>query len=122
MAGDPFFRVPAVVEELCTTRVLAMELAGGVPLDECQGLNQDTRNQVLFPQDGQMDGGGPGMCFLCWPRGAGRTPHRAVLLLQICLQLLRLCLREVFEFRFMQTDPNWANFLYDAASHQVGSL
>ncbi|XP_008247940.2 atypical kinase COQ8B, mitochondrial isoform X10 [Oryctolagus cuniculus] len=85
LAGDPFFRVPAVVEELCTARVLGMELASGVPLDQCQGLSQDTRNQI-------------------------------------CFQLLRLCLRELFEFRFMQTDPNWANFLYDAASHQVTLL
>lgn len=29
-------------------------------------------------------------------------------------QILRLCLREITEFRFMQTDPNWTNFLYDA--------
>ncbi|XP_023364014.1 atypical kinase COQ8B, mitochondrial [Otolemur garnettii] len=85
LADDPFFRVPAVVKELCTTRVLGMELAGGVPLDQCQGLSQDIRNQI-------------------------------------CFQLLRLCLRELFEFRFMQTDPNWANFLYDASSHQVGSF
>ncbi|XP_025221710.1 atypical kinase COQ8B, mitochondrial [Theropithecus gelada] len=84
LANDPFFRVPAVVKELCTTRVLGMELAGGVPLDQCQGLSQDLRNQI-------------------------------------CFQLLTLCLRELFEFRFMQTDPNWANFLYDATSHQVGS-
>ncbi|GAB5582023.1 atypical kinase COQ8B [Prionailurus iriomotensis] len=84
LAGDPFFRVPAVIEELCTTRVLGMELAGGVPLDQCQGLSQDIRNQI-------------------------------------CFQLLRLCLRELFEFRFMQTDPNWANFLYDASSHQLAS-
>lgn len=85
MADDPFFRVPAVIQELCTTRVLGMELAGGVPLDQCQGLSQDIRNQI-------------------------------------CFQLLRLCLRELFEFRFMQTDPNWANFLYDASSHQVTLL
>ncbi|EHB18333.1 hypothetical protein GW7_03562 [Heterocephalus glaber] len=85
LADDPFFRVPAVIKELCTTRVLGMELAGGVPLDQCQGLSQDTRNQI-------------------------------------CFQLLRLCLRELFEFRFMQTDPNWANFLYDASSHQVTLL
>ncbi|XP_014443563.1 atypical kinase COQ8B, mitochondrial isoform X3 [Tupaia chinensis] len=85
LADDPFFRVPAVVKELCTTRVLGMELAGGVPLDQCQGLSQEIRNQI-------------------------------------CFQLLRLCLRELFEFRFMQTDPNWANFLYDASSHQVTLL
>ncbi|WVQ75190.1 hypothetical protein IAR50_004801 [Cryptococcus sp. DSM 104548] len=27
--------------------------------------------------------------------------------------ILRLCLRELFQFRFMQTDPNWGNFLYN---------
>jgi aarF domain-containing kinase len=27
--------------------------------------------------------------------------------------LLRLTLRELFEWRFMQTDPNWGNFLFD---------
>ncbi|XP_053908818.1 atypical kinase COQ8B, mitochondrial isoform X5 [Cuculus canorus] len=38
---------------------------------------------------------------------------------QLCTHLLRLCLRELFEFRFMQTDPNWTNFLYDSRSHRV---
>lgn len=28
-------------------------------------------------------------------------------------RLLALTLRELFEWRFMQTDPNWGNFLYD---------
>ncbi|KAF4509705.1 hypothetical protein G6O67_003847 [Ophiocordyceps sinensis] len=28
--------------------------------------------------------------------------------------IMRLCLREITEFRFMQTDPNWTNFLYNA--------
>ncbi|KAI3383334.1 hypothetical protein SNEBB_007312 [Seison nebaliae] len=27
--------------------------------------------------------------------------------------LFRLCLMEAFQYRFMQTDPNWANFLFD---------
>ncbi|XP_074133648.1 atypical kinase COQ8B, mitochondrial [Sminthopsis crassicaudata] len=85
LEGDPFFRVPAVIEELSTGRVLAMELASGVPLDQCQGLSQDVRNQI-------------------------------------CRELLRLCLQELFEFRFMQTDPNWANFLYDSSSHKVTLL
>ncbi|XP_059939643.1 atypical kinase COQ8B, mitochondrial isoform X4 [Mesoplodon densirostris] len=48
LADDPFFRVPAVIQELCTTRVLGMELAGGLPLDQCQGLSQDIRNQVIL--------------------------------------------------------------------------
>eukprot|EP00300_Choanocystis_sp_HF-7_P015183 c18962_g1_i4.p1 GENE.c18962_g1_i4~~c18962_g1_i4.p1 ORF type:complete len:431 (+),score=84.77 c18962_g1_i4:496-1788(+) len=35
----------------------------------------------------------------------------------IAALMLRLTLRELFEFRFMQTDPNWSNFLFpvDAA-------
>lgn len=34
-------------------------------------------------------------------------------------QMLRLCLRELFDFRFMQTDPNWGNFLYDEETSRV---
>jgi aarF domain-containing kinase len=34
-------------------------------------------------------------------------------------QLLRLTLRELFEFRIMQTDPNFANFLYDSPSRRL---
>ncbi|XP_034976535.2 atypical kinase COQ8B, mitochondrial isoform X2 [Zootoca vivipara] len=85
LEGDPFFEVPKVVEELSTHRVLSMELAGGVPLDRCQELSQELRNEI-------------------------------------CSHILRLCLREVFEFRFMQTDPNWSNFFYDAERHKVTLL
>uniref|UniRef100_A0A665VH63 Atypical kinase COQ8B, mitochondrial-like n=1 Tax=Echeneis naucrates TaxID=173247 RepID=A0A665VH63_ECHNA len=38
---------------------------------------------------------------------------------QICFNILQLCLRELFEFRFMQTDPNWANFFYNSDSNKV---
>ncbi|TPP51551.1 ABC domain containing protein kinase [Fasciola gigantica] len=34
-------------------------------------------------------------------------------------QLLRLCLRELFVFRVMQTDPNWSNFLYNPTSGKI---
>jgi predicted unusual protein kinase regulating ubiquinone biosynthesis (AarF/ABC1/UbiB family) len=33
--------------------------------------------------------------------------------------LERLLLRELFEFRFMQTDPNLANYLYDRAARRI---
>ena len=33
--------------------------------------------------------------------------------------LLRLTIRELFSWRFMQTDPNWGNFLYDEHSDQL---
>jgi aarF domain-containing kinase len=29
------------------------------------------------------------------------------------LSFCSLCLNELFVYRFMQTDPNWSNFLYD---------
>ncbi|XP_072313935.1 atypical kinase COQ8A, mitochondrial [Eucyclogobius newberryi] len=41
---------------------------------------------------------------------------------QICEEILTLCLRELFEFRFMQTDPNWSNFFFDPQTHRVALL
>ncbi|XP_078060996.1 atypical kinase COQ8A, mitochondrial-like, partial [Mustelus asterias] len=41
---------------------------------------------------------------------------------EICANILRLCLRELFEFRYMQTDPNWSNFFYDPQNRQVSLL
>ncbi|KAH8652354.1 ABC1 family-domain-containing protein [Xylariales sp. PMI_506] len=37
-------------------------------------------------------------------------------------QILRLCLREIVEFHFMQTDPNWTNFLYNASTNKLELL
>ncbi|KAL7797480.1 ABC1 family domain-containing protein [Trichoderma ceciliae] len=37
-------------------------------------------------------------------------------------QILRLCLREITEFKFMQTDPNWTNFLYNAETGKLELL
>ncbi|KAF1933501.1 ABC1-domain-containing protein [Didymella exigua CBS 183.55] len=37
-------------------------------------------------------------------------------------QILRLCLREIVEFKFMQTDPNWTNFLFNAKDKKVELL
>ncbi|KAG9282563.1 atypical kinase COQ8A, mitochondrial [Astyanax mexicanus] len=41
---------------------------------------------------------------------------------EICENILTLCLRELFEFRYMQTDPNWSNFFYDPQTHKVALL
>ncbi|XP_064622079.1 atypical kinase COQ8B, mitochondrial-like [Lineus longissimus] len=38
---------------------------------------------------------------------------------EICMNILRLCLLELFEFNVMQTDPNWSNFLYDPETKQI---
>ncbi|KAK5105703.1 hypothetical protein LTR62_002355 [Meristemomyces frigidus] len=37
-------------------------------------------------------------------------------------QILRLCLRELMEWRFMQTDPNWTNFLYNQKTKKLELL
>lgn len=37
-------------------------------------------------------------------------------------QILRLCLRELTEFKFMQTDPNWTNFLYNRQTKKLELL
>jgi aarF domain-containing kinase len=37
-------------------------------------------------------------------------------------QILRLCLREITEFRFMQSDPNWTNFQYNARTNKLELL
>ncbi|KJR80384.1 aarF domain-containing kinase [Sporothrix schenckii 1099-18] len=37
-------------------------------------------------------------------------------------QILRLCLLEITQFHFMQTDPNWTNFLYNAGTNKLELL
>ncbi|GAA99495.1 uncharacterized protein L969DRAFT_93954 [Mixia osmundae IAM 14324] len=38
---------------------------------------------------------------------------------RIASDILRLCFRELFHFGFMQTDPNWTNFLYNKANGKI---
>lgn len=46
MEGDPIFKVPKVIDELTTSRVITMELINGVALDGCVDLDQEIRNKV----------------------------------------------------------------------------
>lgn len=41
---------------------------------------------------------------------------------RIGARLLWLSLAELFEFRFMQTDPNWSNFLYEPRTTQISLI
>ena len=41
---------------------------------------------------------------------------------RIGTRLLWLSLAELFTFRFMQTDPNWSNFLYEPRSGQLSLI
>ena len=46
LADDPRFGVPAIIPELCTSRVLTAELIHGLPLDQCHALSQEVKNDV----------------------------------------------------------------------------
>lgn len=37
----------------------------------------------------------------------------------LATKMLDLCLKELFVFKFMQTDPNWTNFFYDSGENKV---
>jgi len=76
------YYVPKVINEVCTKRIFTSELIEGIPLDKCDYMDQETRNNL---------------CFL----------------------VLQLCLKELFEFQYMQTDPNWANFFYNERTKQL---
>ncbi|RLN44466.1 hypothetical protein BBJ28_00005941 [Nothophytophthora sp. Chile5] len=38
----------------------------------------------------------------------------------IARRILQLTIRELFDWRFMQTDPNWSNFMYNASTDTIG--
>ncbi|RWS28734.1 aarF domain-containing protein kinase 4-like protein [Leptotrombidium deliense] len=40
----------------------------------------------------------------------------------VARRLLKLCLKEVFELRYMQTDPNWSNFFYNPETGIISLL
>ena len=40
----------------------------------------------------------------------------------IAESILKLVFRELFLHRYMQTDPNWANFLYNPSTRKIGLL
>lgn len=40
----------------------------------------------------------------------------------ISRRILELTIRELFDWRFMQTDPNWSNFMYNASTDKIGLI
>lgn len=40
----------------------------------------------------------------------------------IATNIMRLCLLEIARFKYMQTDPNWANFLYNKETNKIELL
>lgn len=138
LKGHPFFYVPDVIDELSSRHVLTTTLVPGFPLDQATNLAQELRNEVppcttgaawvkpaaVFPLKGKKtrwsiaeftDGSAHRreiFSFISFH-------HLHLHFFQICEQILILCLRELFEFRYMQTDPNWSNFFFDPQTHKV---
>ncbi|KAK4179053.1 putative ABC transporter [Triangularia setosa] len=69
---------------------------------------------------------GPHVLTMRWMTGVGVTRIAPSLTQEqkdwIGTQILRLCLREITEFKFMQTDPNWTNFLYNQEANKLELL
>jgi len=84
IGDDPDLLVPKVHRDLSSTRVLAMDFAAGIPVDQLTG-----------PAFRQVE------------------RDRAATL------LVRLLLRELFDFALVQTDPNFSNFLYQAETRKL---
>lgn len=40
----------------------------------------------------------------------------------IARRILELTMRELFDWKFMQTDPNWSNFMYDGTTNKIGLI
>lgn len=78
----PEYKVPDVVDELCSEQVFTTTFVEGVPVDKCVDMDEATRKHI---------------CYL----------------------VMQLCLRELFTFRYMQTDPNWSNFFYNPETRQL---
>jgi len=87
VADDKAFYVPAVIDDLSTQRVLTTERIYGVPIDRLSSAPQPVGSEKIFVADATRN--------------------------DLCRSLLRLVLHELFVYRFMQTDPNWSNFLFN---------
>lgn len=72
---------------------------------------------VLLAPDVHQEASGKQVLTMDYMEGVGVTRVKSFTQEQrdwIGTHIMRLCLREITEFRFMQTDPNWTNFLYNA--------
>ena len=98
LGSDPRFKVPWVWEGSSET-VLVMERVGGV------GVGDITSGPIAVSEDGEVVKG-----------DLSRQDRN-----DIAEGIIELCLKELFEFRTMQTDPNWTNFLWNAQTKQVSS-
>ncbi|KFH41339.1 hypothetical protein ACRE_079470 [Hapsidospora chrysogenum ATCC 11550] len=80
-------------------------------------LSADAQDDVFLVPDVYPEASGKQVLTMDFMDGVAVTRVQSFTQEQrdwIGTQIMRLCLREICEFKFMQTDPNWTNFLYDA--------
>jgi aarF domain-containing kinase len=98
--GDPAFYIPQVIDALSTKRILTTERIYGVAIDRLATASPGASSASAASA--------PSVAH-----GQEKIFVSESVRNSICTSLLRLCLNELFQYRFMQTDPNWSNFLYN---------
>lgn len=89
-----------------------------------QHLLRDEQDTFVVPSI-MDEASGPQVLTMEMMEGIGVTKNTEFTQEQkdwIGTQVLRLCLREITEFKFMQTDPNWTNFLFNSKTHKLELL
>mgnify|MGYP001077253883 CR=1 FL=1 len=120
--------VPAVFPSASSQRVLTTELVRGVPIDKIALPGADGALPPAVAAESGLSGSGfrdPAAQARTDAAAAGSAGH--LNLSQddrnaLGALLMRVTLRELFTWRFMQTDPNWSNFLYDPATKRVNLI
>lgn len=113
------FYVPEVILDLTTKRVLTSEMVYGEPVDQLVRAPSELRNWVNFLLNKtffwfEFDNKQSNTNLLSIIERNNRMD-----LSQVASNILKLCFREIFEWKFMQTDPNWSNFFYDSQTKKV---
>lgn len=83
-------------------------IAGAAGVWVPSGLSEHSTSRVLCMERA------PGAQLLAWAEGAGQAERN-----RVAETLVRIVMRELFEFGLCQTDPNPANYLFDAASERI---
>jgi predicted unusual protein kinase regulating ubiquinone biosynthesis (AarF/ABC1/UbiB family) len=97
LGSDPVLWVPAVVQEHCTPHILATEFAAGTPVaDMAHHAHAHAAQHAHTAPQAQRD--------------------------HVALALARLAVREFFQMRLVQSDPNFGNYLFDAATGRIALL
>ncbi|KAH9382786.1 hypothetical protein HPB48_023348 [Haemaphysalis longicornis] len=148
---NPFLtqaNINRIVDTLCRVRGAALKLGQILSIQDntlispqMQAIFERVRHSADF-MPGVADGEGDGARVWTWlgvqsasfehkPFAAASIGqvHQATLhdgrevavKIQISYRLLKLTLMELYEFNFMQTDPNWSNFFYNEDTDQASA-